>query len=487
MRKTPWQLLLLAAAFCAEATDAPAAEDDRKERRQTTRLFFRAVGAQNNAPILPKTRSVWTRDRQVRTGTTGMSDLGFTEYPFCSGQMDFCFLERYAYYPRLLSGAEADRRIVNTADMVLEHVYQPDGCVWGREGRRFLQTFTATRRELVSITLLVASEPGTFRAALIEGGPGGRQIGAAKTFVSGHSMTWGYARWNAGQAPLEPGGTYGIRIERSDGRVWMPYLHSTGNAYDGGLLYVDGVPYPESDLAVWILQEPADLRRALIQGADPDGWLYDGRRVAFVPRTPNVRLISLSVTPVTADELSRGYCDLVGRVYASDGRLIAGPKRCLAVGPKDGPHTAHFLFAAGECPVRPGERYLLDVYTVPHKQEDLPDDEDVAVLPRDVRARVYGEPQPGAMPGIYNLAVGYASDSGFRSDSRLRLSWSEPFPAPTRIETWGPGVNDGKRTDVPGGTTDVVIKKFWPGHEYDFRLTSTGPTGLRWSTPRYRI
>lgn len=459
----------------------PSAAAEQPPDRQGTRLFFRAVGAQSNAPILPKTRSAWTRDRQVRTGTTGMSDLGLTEYPFCLGLMDFAFVGQHAFFPRLISAARADEGIINTADMLIDHVYQPDGCVWGPAGRQFVQTFIATRAELVSVTLLAASEPGTFRAALLEGGPGGRQIGPAKTFGSGHSITWGTAGWPAGQAPLVPGRTYGIRVTRLDGRPWTPYLHATGDAYPGGLLYVDGRPVAESDLAAWIVQQPDDLRRAVVPGADGDGWVYGRRRVEFVPRTPNVRMISLTVTPITAEDLAGGYCDLVVRVRSADGRPLAGPKRCLAVGPKGGEHSAHFLFAGDECPVTPGGRYSIEVHTVPHKQPELPKEADAVIVPRDVRARVYGEPQPGALPAIFNLSI------TAETDSRLEFRWSEPFACPTYIESWGLGINGGKRFDVPKGTSEIVIGKFWAGHEYDLRLTSTGPTGLVWRTPLYRV
>ena len=469
-------VLLTCAAAGARAGDVP-----ERPRRRGTKLFFRMVALKTNAAVLPKTRSIWTQDRQVRTGTTGMSDHGFTEYPFCFGTMDFTFAQHCAVYPRLVSGAKADESIVNTADILIDHVYEPDGCVWGWPGREFVQTFTATQSELVGITLLVASEPGTFRAALLEGGPGGRQVGGSKTFTSGHSMAWGTACWEAGQAPLKPGQTYAIRIRREDGRPWTPYLHATGDAYDGGLLYVDGRPCAGSDLAVRIVEEPPDLKRALIDGADEHGWVYRCKRVTFTPRTLNVRLISLTVSPVTRKDLRDGYCDLVARVWSAEGKLLAGPKRCLSHGPRGGAHTAHFLFAADELRVEPGRQYHVDVYSVPHKRKDLPKGADAVIRPRDIRARVYGEPQPGALPAIFNLAA------GFESDSRLKLSWSQPFPCPTRIEIRGPGVNDGKRLELPKGTARVVIPKFWAGHEYDIRLSAVGPTGLIWRTPLYRL
>ncbi|MBC8872832.1 MAG: hypothetical protein H8E44_25645 [Planctomycetes bacterium] len=483
-RRWPTVTIIAGILLCLSVVEGFGAED---ATRRGSRLFFRIVGAQNNAPILPKSRSAWTQDRQLTTGTTGSSDHGFTEYPFCWGRMDFTFVEGHAIYPRLISDAVADPKAVNTADIVIDHVYQPHGCVWGWAAREFIQTFTASQSELVSLTLLVASEPGTFIATLLEGGPGGRQIGPAKSFDSGHSMTWGHVRWPAGQAPLQPGRTYGIRIVRVDGKPWTPYLHSTGNAYDDGLVYVDGTPRPESDLATWIVEEPPELKRALIHGANQEGWAFRQTSVSFTPRTPNVRLISLTLSPVTEEDQRDGYCDMVIRVHSEvDGQVLTR-KRCLSTGPKGGAQTAHFLFATDELPIEPATRYWLDAYLIPHKQQSLPEEEDPLIVPRDMRPWVYGEPFPGQMPAIYNLSLAYASNSGFMHDSRLTFRWSEPVPCPTVIETWGDGVNDGIRTLAAPGETSVQILKFWPGHKYQFRLTSTGPTGLRWKTPLYEI
>ena len=167
--------------------------------RVTTRLFFRMVGASSNGPILPKSRSAWTEDRRTVTSNTGMADEGYTEYPFCSGLMDFSFTPQHAIYPRLISAAKADLSRVNSADLVVQHVYQPDGCVWGTSGREFVQTFTATKSELVSATLLVASAPGLFEAVVLEGGIGGKRLGPAKRFRAGNSIEWGTAYWQAGR------------------------------------------------------------------------------------------------------------------------------------------------------------------------------------------------------------------------------------------------------------------------------------------------
>lgn len=473
-------LLVLILVACAAETNG----GEETERPRGSQLFFRAVSGASNAPIEPKTRSAWTQDRRASTGNTGMADEGFTEYPFCYGRMDFTFVERNAYFPRFISGARADETIVNTADMVLDHVYEPDGCVWGLRGREMVQTFTATGPELVSVTLLVASEPGHFRMELLEGGPGGAQVGPSKRFWSGHSLVWGHVRWPAGQAPLAAGRTYGLRIRREDGAAWMPYLHSTGDAYDGGLLVVDGRPRPESDLAARIVEESDEVRRGLVLGADADGWVYGETAVEFIPRTPNVRMLDVTISPVPGRAV-----DLVVWVWESrpsirawdvSGRVVAGPKRGLASGPPGGQRSAPILFATDELPVIPGRRYSVWVATAPH-HGPLPTGGPIRQQ-RDVRLRVYGEVEPGKLPAIFNL------EAASREPGRLDLSWSEPFPCPTRIVAREVSPS-GREVDVtaPSGEARARLPALAPGAEVDVRLESTGPTGQTWRTPLYRL
>ncbi len=440
-------------------------------------VFYRMLGSETNAPLLPKTRTVCACEGEERTRSTGMADSGFTEYPFCSGKASYTFAENYAYFPRIASDLPVAPGRVNTGDILIDHVYEPDGCVWGWSAKEFIQTFTATGRELVSVTLLVASEPGVFRAALLEGGPAGRQVGPARTFHSGHSMETGVARWKAEEAMLASGATYAIRLWREDGQPWKPYLHSTGNVYGGGLLYVDGVARPESDLAAWIIEEPADLSRAVVEDTDGDGWVYDAAGVVFLPRTPNVRLISVAIAPA-----ERRICDMVLRVKTTEEspRVLAGPKRCVSGADREGVQRAHFLFASDELKVVLGDRYCIEVFTIPYKSP-LPDPKDIEILQRDIQARVYGEPQPGALPAIGNLT------SRFDEENDLQLSWVTSFPCPVQAEARRVGSSDREVFDVDAGAKELAIPKPWPGHDYDFWLRTVGPTGLVWKTPVYRV
>lgn len=469
-------LVLAPAAVLLAAGHAGAQEDTSADKFQGKQIFYRVVGAQTNAPIMPKTRSAIAEDWGDGTGGTGMADSGFTEYPWMSGVMDLTFVEGYAHYPRFISGAQADTTRVNTADMVIDHVYQPDGVVWGLSGRRMAQTFTATTDELVSMTLMMASEPGVFRAVLLAGGPKGQQVGSVKTFWSGGSMDWGYVRWRAGEAPLTPGGTYAIRIWREDGKAFSPYLHSTGNAYDGGMLYVDGLPRSESDLAAWILEQPEDMKRSVIEGADDSGWVYNTDRVWFTARTRNVRMISVSSSPHDEQCLN-----VVVRVRDSQGKVVAGPKFNLACGVPAGQRTGHVIFGANEFPTEPGQRYEVQVDYAAFAEGEKPDPSGWNVVAKDLRVYVYGEPLPGVYPSIYNLTA------KLNSDSEVEFSWSQPFPAPVKIQVSGHGPQGGKTFDVHKNQNSIKIPLLWSGHDYLFDISTEGPTGMVWKTPRYHI
>jgi len=146
------------------------------DRQKGKRLFYRILGSQSNGPFVRKTRTVAAPDYSARIATTGMANAGFTEYPFCFGNWSFTFRQRYGLFPKFATSVPMDPTRVNTADILVDWVYEPDGCVWGPACRRFSQTFVATGPELVAVTTLVASPRGTFEISVHQDGPKGRLI-----------------------------------------------------------------------------------------------------------------------------------------------------------------------------------------------------------------------------------------------------------------------------------------------------------------------
>src|SRR5690606_17945583 len=129
----------------------------------------------------------------------------------------------------------------------------------------------------------------------------------------------------------------------------------------------------------------------------------------------------LAMNPPT----EQNCCGTVVRVWSRDGKPLAGPKTGLSCGPAGaGAHGGHALHGTDELKVTPGDKYWLDAYMIPPRGKLLSDDQ-VRIQPRDISARIYGEPEPGAMPTISNLRV------EFVTDSTVRLSWVAPIPAKT--------------------------------------------------------
>ncbi len=465
--------LVFVLAVACVTTELRADEGDRSGQV----LFYRLLGARTQRPLSPRTRTVCSMVGAVKTSTTGMARSGFTEYPFRQGRMDYTCAETWAFFPRFVSGAAVDPDRVNTGDILIDHVYEPDACVWGPSAREFAQTFVASGRELVGFSLLVATRPGRFHAALVAGGPGGATIGSVRTFRSGHSTEWGWARWKAGDAPLEPGRTYAIRIWRADGEPFRPYLHATGDVYADGELFIDGSRAMGSDLGAWIIEEPADVSRAIVEGVDADGWLYGATDVVFRPRTLNVRLVDVTAAPVV--EKCR---DMVARVWSLDSppQLLAGPKRNVACARPGTVRRAQFLFAEDELVLEPGTAYRLEVFGIPHKG-DIPSPSETARAPLDLRAWIYGETDPGSLPAIHNVRM------RFEGKGDLFLSWGITHRAPVRVELGRLTPGESRVFEVEPGTNRLDVPKLWRGHDYDLRLVATGPTGREWRTPVYRF
>jgi hypothetical protein len=470
----PKQLVSFSIVGASLVTQGPGTAGAQESKG--VRLYYRMLAEGNNAPFPAKTRSILAMDGEERTRSTGMADSGFTEYPFCHGKVSYTLAESFMYFPRFVSGVEVDPSKVNTGDILLPQAYSSEGVVWGVPAREFVQTFRATGRELVSASLQIPSATGRFRAALVEGGPGGRQIGSSRLFEGG-MLQWSWARWKPGEAPLEPGRTYGIRIWRDDGAVWTPSFHATGDAYAEGHLFLDGQPRPRTDLAVWIVEEPPDVSRGVLLGGDDDERIYDATGFEFVARTPNIRLISVEARPVAV------RCRIGQLTVWSTGknpRRLAGPKQCVSCGSDRTSYSVHFLYAQDELKVEEGGTYRGELRWVPYREKAVTEGEPEAV-PMDVRVWVYGETDPGAWPAIYNLGVSFAGKGD------MTLKWQTTFPASVTVELERLSPYERTVHEVEAGTTELFLPLRWRGHDYRWRLAARGPSGQIWKTPAYQM
>lgn len=473
--------LFMAAVLCGLCSFALA-----DSQTKVVRLFYRMIGAQSNGPFPLKTRTVAARDGAVRTGSTGMANCGFTEYPFCSGFWSFSFRPKWGLFPRFASHVAIDADRVNTCDIVLDWVYEPDGCVWGSRCKEFGQTFVATGEELVSITLLVASKPQMFNVAVHRDGPDGEEIAPRKTFVSGHSMEWGHAAWAPGEALLEVGERYYIRMWNDEGEPWGPYLHAAGDCYDAGMAYFDGRPRNESDLALWIVNEPRDVSRAIVVDADADGWVRGATGFNFVARTPNVRMITVDVKPVSS------FCkNIVAYVWQTPARrkLLCGPKYNSACARTDSAYEVSILYGPGELSTTPGGQYYVEVFAVPFEEGKAP------VIPKDrpgmakldLKATVFGETSETPLPVISNVDVKFAGNES------MAISWQVSKPANVVVERRRKDGTVSRHIAQPAQQR-IELSGLEAGTDCDFRLLAFGEAadiaapGMRvWRTPWYRV
>jgi len=477
--------VVVALAIAGTAAHVCRATDAGYDRAAGKQLFYRMIGSQSNGPFVHKTRAVAAPDGARRVAATGMADSGFTEFPFCSGSWSFTFTESMGVFPRIASGVVMDGGRVNTCDMLLDWVYEPDAVVWGPACRQFGQTFVARGPELVAVTLLVASPMADFTLALHEGGPGGPEVVPRRHFRSGHSMEWGHVRWDAGEAPLVRGRTYYLRIWREDGQAWNPYFHAMGDVYEDGCAWFDGIRRPESDMGLWITEEPHDVSRAVIAGGDTQGWTRGVKGVHLTPRTPNIRLITAEVQPV------KEFCHhFVAYVWGDETRqdLVCGPKYGVACARVDTAYQVAFLYGPGELDCMPGGSYYVELFAtafgegkepvIPQSRPDMP--------ALDLRLRAYGETSAVAAPVVYNLGC-EPSD-----DKTIRISWQLTRAASVEIDVRTDGGT--RRTRIGAGRLHgaYTVKGLRASEDVDFTIAAvdcchaTGQT-LRWNSLVYRV
>lgn len=454
------------------------------DSKKGKRLFYRILGSQSNGPYVRKTRTVAAPDYVPRTPTTGMANAGFTEYPFCYGNWSLTYREREGIFPRFAMSLPMDPTRVNTCDILADWVYEPDACVWGPACKEFGQTFVANNEELVSITLLVASPRAIFDLSVHENTPEGRQIAPTRSFTSGHSMEWATIRYPPGKAKFESGKTYYVKIVRQDGKAWNPFFHATGNVYDKGCAYLDGVRRLESDLGIWITTERSDVTRAVVLNVDKEGWTKPASGFEFVPRADNTRMITVQLRPV------KEFCIYpVAYVYQlePDKRLICGPKYSHSCARVNTTYEASFLYSPGEFPCEPGKKYYAEIFAVPFEEGKDP------VIPHDhaslatyeIMPRVYGETSSEPAPIIYNLSANAGQKSA------IDLKWRLSKPARVQIDILAPA-DIAKTVNVEAGRNEYCISGLRTGDDCDFRLTSSpleGPAKslLTRKTPIYRV
>jgi hypothetical protein len=224
----------------------------------------------------------------------------------------------------------------------------------------FGQTFVATG-PVTMIYLRNPLNPGPSHTVTIhEGGPGGPQVGVARSFSSYWDLRliYGY-----GEMPTIAGQAYYLRIHASGSRAVICQMDPRPDFSDpmpGGHLWLGdaGTPtaYPDRDLGVTIMSDDDGLITDLY--TRPGGTSYSG------------------VTNVGQSFIARGVGLISAAFWVGDGTFPTYVVRVLENGPgglqvgttkrgKPARPTADpemlVLWAPGECPLTPGRTYYIEV------------------------------------------------------------------------------------------------------------------------------
>src|SRR5205823_6668376 len=97
----------------------------------------------------------------------------------------------------------------------------------------------------------------TYVVRLLQGGPGGAQIGASKRNKPARPTADPemLVTWAPGECPLVPGQTYHVEVTKDGGGSFNSVLINTANPFIYGDAYKNGTVVPNVDLAGTIMEE----------------------------------------------------------------------------------------------------------------------------------------------------------------------------------------------------------------------------------------
>ncbi len=130
-----------------------------------------------------------------------------------------------------------------------------DSEMWTPAHLRFGQSYTATGTAFEGVSFWMPQGSTRLQLSLREVGPDGRLLGE---FTTQDKQAWfASVRINGNGVPTIPGQTYYLEIAGVEQQSWCIGMPKGPDVYSGGLAYYDGVPHPESDLGISILETKA--------------------------------------------------------------------------------------------------------------------------------------------------------------------------------------------------------------------------------------
>lgn len=470
MRRGVWIVVLVAVvAGAAWGADTAAS------------LQWRQVGVLSSAETV-STLGSWAGDANGPGTEFATCENGLRVVTAASGAMVVATTDRHNAWPVITAPVTVGSGA--TFDLPVRWVYETDNLVSSQPFTEFGQTFVATGNELERISFFTAADPGDFDIVIRKEGPKGDQVGStcsvANEALSPGGARGGTAAWKPGEVPLEAGKTYYVGIKSRSAKPFSFCLHSTGDAYLGGVAWFNGIPQPNSDLGLLItLQNDTAVKSPVLFPTDNTGWVRHGRGVYFKAQSANVRAAYIELQannlPKKLDVLIR--CSKLN----SDSTLVrVGPDKLCGAIADCGVFHAAAVYGPNELPVVPGQTYYLEVIAKGAGSGDpgaAPEDGQAPKL--DLRVGIYGEKTPGMTPVIYNQQVKSVTETS------VGLSWDGTPGAKARID-YGLSPYDLRFSiDVPKDVTTTEIHPIRPGTTFYFRMTSDTDSGGRFETPVY--
>lgn len=342
------------------------------------------------------------------------------------------------------------------------------------------QTFRAEGPWMGTATFWIPGDPIRLTGTVHEGGPGGRQVGVAKTTPK--EVTWVTdLSWSRGEAALVPGEIYYLRMECPDGKRWNIGTPGPGNVYPHGMAYYDDVPQPDSDLSISIgFRDDSLLTQA--RGGKNLGFIGEGpgsgscreAGQTFIATTDNVIQASMRAGWGGNPRDTRfEYAILEG---GPDGKP-AGPATQVKMVSDWG---ADALWAPGEVRLMPGERYYFRARRVdgePFYSYLSRDIYSSGTAWRDGKAlgdfeldfKVVGEAVVGSMTYPYNVTIEPAGPHS------AVVEWETGTPADTLVR-FGLDKECAQSTDLDPALEQkhrAVLEGLEPGVEYCYRAVSS--------------
>jgi len=315
---------------------------------------------------------------------------------------------------------------------------------WDDQGYfEFGQTFVA--RGPISMIYLRCPYNTTYALTVHTNGPGGAQVGVARTFTGGDQRPiYGY-----GDLPTVAGGRYYLRVRTSTVRGVLMQMDPRPDFSDPmpeGCLHLGDstavTPFPDRDLGVVIMSDDDGLLTNLHTRQSGGAWSATRIGQSFIARGVSLVSAAFWLADPTAPTYEMQLYDSPART-AAIGLARRGKPARLSADPEMG-----VIWPPGTCPLTPGQTYYLEVrkvgggtfnaayvntsdpYPFGHAYRD-----DTAMATTDLAGTIMEEASAGSAtrPAVRIISDPTVAESD-RGTNDLTVRWTTDVPADSVVE-----------------------------------------------------